>query len=57
MGVPRAGAFQWSRRYSRKSLPFATRKGLETGGRKSHLGIPLAPKSGRMREQAGEETA
>src|SRR5258705_10373292 len=23
----RAGAFQWSRRYSRKSLPFATRKG------------------------------
>jgi hypothetical protein len=53
----RAGVFQWSRRYSRKSLPFATRKGLETGGGKSHLRIAPAAKSGRMREQAGGQTA
>jgi len=53
----RAGVFQWSRRYSRKSLPFATRKGLEAGGGKSRLRIAPAAKSGRMREQAGGETA
>ena len=52
----RAGVFQWSRRYSRKSLPFATRKGLERGGAKSRLGIAPTVKSGRMREQTGGET-
>jgi hypothetical protein len=52
----RAGVFQWSPRYSRKSLPFATRKGLETGGGQGRLGIAPAAKSDRMREQAGGET-
>jgi hypothetical protein len=52
----RAGVFQWSRRYSRKSLPFATRKGLETGGGKGRQGIAPTAKSDRMREQAGGET-
>jgi len=52
----RAGVFQWSRRYSRKSLPFATRKGLATGGGKSRLGIALAAKSGRIRAPASGET-
>jgi hypothetical protein len=53
----RAGrVFQWSRRYSRKSSPFATRKGLERGSPRGRTGIAPAAKSDRMREQAGGET-
>jgi hypothetical protein len=53
----RAGAFQWSRRYSRKLLPFATRKGGGKGGAKGRAGVAPTAKSDRMREQAGGETA
>jgi hypothetical protein len=52
----RAGVFQWSRRYSRKSSPFATRKAGKTGGAKGRAGIESALKSDRMRGKAGAET-
>jgi hypothetical protein len=52
----RAGVFQWSRRYSRKSLPFATRKGGGTRGARRRGGIAPAAKSDRMREQTGGQT-